>query len=377
MTERFRWRINPAVVGQYFTGDQLPKNIDVHLKPNEACAVIENGVIVGVASSTRMTLNPELGTLAKLLSKREPFRSFLFAHTGPHELLVPITGSWSDGTKAQGMAGLKMRFNNEEMGRMLLFPSKGKNTITLGDLSDSIVNEISQKFATTGISSTTQSQARSDSATATLLESKLRNIAQSALADIGGILERVWISWMPSDHERVTAMRQELEMMAEQGRVIDERNRLEMERLLAQEVSVLERQHQLQLATAEYEAKSAAARDLAALRVKAEKEREQWAVITNRDQLQADNLRTKTELEARQDDLASGLKHQNEMKDLDRTMDLEDKKAEIERRRRQRQMETANEQNEFIRQQEMKAAKHQQKIVKGLFDSMDDDESGA
>ena len=192
MTERFRWRINPAVVGQYFTGDQLPKNIDVHLKPNEACAVIENGVIVGVASSTRMTLNPELGTLAKLLSKREPFRSFLFAHTGPHELLVPVTGSWSDGTKAQGMAGLKMRFNNEEMGRMLLFPSKGKNTITLGDLSDSIVNEISQKFATTGISSTTQSQARSDSATATLLESKLRNIAQSALADIGGILERVW-----------------------------------------------------------------------------------------------------------------------------------------------------------------------------------------
>ena len=213
MTERFRWRINPAVVGQYFTGDQLPKNIDVQLKPNEACAVIENGVIVGVASSTRMTLNPELGTLAKLLSKREPFRSFLFAHTGPHELLVPVTGSWSDGTKAQGMAGLKMRFNNEEMGRMLLFPSKGKNTITLGDLSDSIVNEISQKFATTGISSTTQSQARSDSATATLLESKLRNIAQSALADVGGILERVWISWMPSDHERVTAMRQELEMI--------------------------------------------------------------------------------------------------------------------------------------------------------------------
>ena len=150
-----------------------------------------------------------------------------------------------------------------------------------------------------------------------------------------------------------------------------------MERLLAQEVSVLERQHQLQLATAEYEAKSAAARDLAALRVKAEKEREQWAVITNRDQLQAENLRTKTELEARQDDLASGLKHQNEMKDLDRTMDLEDKKAELERRRRQRQMETANEQNEFIRQQEMKAAKHQQKIVKGLFDAMDDDESGA
>ena len=76
MSERFRWRTNPAVIAQYYTGEDIPKDLDVHLKPNEACVVIENGSIVGVATSTRLTVNPKLGTLSRLLSKKDPFRSF-------------------------------------------------------------------------------------------------------------------------------------------------------------------------------------------------------------------------------------------------------------------------------------------------------------
>ena len=377
MNERFRWRTNPAVVAQYYTGDQLPKNADVHLKPNEACAVIENGSIVAVATATRMTLNPELGTLAKLMARREPFRSFLFAHTGPHELLVQLKGLWSDGTKALGMAGLKMRFNPDDLGRLLSFPAKGKNTITLGDLANEVSLEVTQKFAAGHLSSSTQADARSDSGTATLLESGLRSVSQTALSDIGAMLDRVWMSWTPSDHERIVAMRQEVEMLAEQGLVLSEKNRLEMERMLAQEVSLLERQHQLHLATTEYEAKSSAAKDLAALRVKAEKEKEQWAVISNRDAIEADNLRLRTKLDAQQQDLSAGLDHENKMKDLDRTMDYEDKEGELERRRRQRKMEAANEQAEFLRQQENKVAEHNNRLLNGVFKAMDDDEDGA
>ncbi len=44
--ERYRWRTNPAVVAQFYTGEELPKDVDVHLRPNEACAIIENGSIV-------------------------------------------------------------------------------------------------------------------------------------------------------------------------------------------------------------------------------------------------------------------------------------------------------------------------------------------
>ena len=29
--ERLRWRTNPAIIAQYFTGEDLPTDIDIHL----------------------------------------------------------------------------------------------------------------------------------------------------------------------------------------------------------------------------------------------------------------------------------------------------------------------------------------------------------
>ena len=373
--ERYRWRTNPAVVAQFYTGEELPKDVDVHLRPNEACAIIENGSIVDVATATRLTLNPSLGTLSRLLSRREPFRSFMFAHTGPHELLVPLKGSWKDGSQAVGMAGIKMHFSPDNLGRLILLPSKGQNALTLGHLAELIGIELNQKFSTGHLSSTTQEMARTDSATGTLLEAGLRNTAQTALADIGAVVDRVWISWTPSDHDRITLMRQELETMAEEGKIVAERDRLEMERMLAQEVNVLERQHQLLLATTEYEAKAEAAKELAALRVKAEREREQWAVITKRAEFEAENMRRRTELDKQQEALEAKLDHENRMDGLDRTMEFEDKEEELKFKREMRAMERARRQSEFMQEQEEKAAKHNNKMLKGVFDAMDGDDT--
>ena len=372
---RFRWRTNPAIVAQYYTGDQLPNGVEAHLKPNEACAVIENGEVVGIATSTTMTINPELGTLSKLLKRSPPTRSFMFAFLGPHELLVPLNGLWADGGKGVGMAGLKMQLRADDVGRLLTLAAKGTTTITLGDMANTVAHEISNKFAAAHMTGASQADARSDPATATLLEAGLRTIAQPALAELGGALDRVWLSWTPSDHERILRMRKELEMMAEEQHMISEKNRLEMERILAQEINVLERQHQLHLAATEYEAKGAAASELAELRVKAEKEREKWAVVTQRDELEAGNRLRRAELDADHQDSVANLRHGNEMNQLDRTMDLEDKKAELERRRRERKMQVADEQAEYLRQQEMKAAKHNNKMLRGAFDAMDGDDT--
>ena len=374
--ERYRWRTNPAVVAQFYTGEELPKDVDVHLRPNEACAIIENGSIVDVGTATRLTLNPSLGTLSRLLSRREPFRSFMFAHTGPHELLVPLKGSWKDGSQAVGMAGIKMHFSPDNLGRLILLPSKGQKALTLGHLAELIGIELNQKFSTGHLSSTTQEMARTDSATGTLLEAGLRNTAQTALADIGAVVDRVWISWTPSDHDRITLMRQELETMAEEGKIVAERDRLEMERMLAQEVNVLERQHQLLLATTEYEAKAEAAKELAALRVKAEREREQWAVITKRAEFEAENMRRRTELDKQQEALEAKLDHEIRMDGLDRTMEFEDKEEELKFKREMRQMKRARRQSEFMQELDEKAAKHNNKMLKGAFDAMDDDDTG-
>ena len=372
--ERFKWRTNPAVVAQYYTGDSLPTNIDVHLKPNEACAVIENGSIVTVASGTRMTVNPEQGILSKLMARREPFRSFMFTHTGPHEVLIPIAGSWSEGTKASGMAGLKINFNKDNLGRLLMFPSKGKTTVTLGDIADSVGLEISQKFSSLHMSAYRSSEVMNNPEATTLLESGLRAIAQASMSDFGATLERVWVSWIPSEHERIASMRNELEFLAEEGRIINEKDRIEMERLLAQEVNVLERQHQLNVATVEYEQKSLAMKEIAVMRVNAEKERERFSLLAQRDSLQAENLLQRARLDSVQEDTTAQYNHENQMNQLDRTMDFEDREAELERRRRERKMEISDQQAEFLRQQETKAAAHHDKMLKGVFDAMDSED---
>ncbi len=162
-------------------------------------------------------------------------------------------------------------------------------------------------------------------------------------------------------------MRQELETMAEEGKIVAERDRLEMERMLAQEVNVLERQHQLLLATTEYEAKAEAAKELAALRVKAEREREQWAVITKRAEFSSKNMRRRTELDKQQEALEAKLDHENRMDGLDRTMEFEDKEEELKFKREMRQMERARRQAEFMQEQEDKAAKHNNKMLKGAL----------
>ena len=132
MSERFRWRTNPAVIAQYYTGEDIPKDLDVHLKPNEACVVIENGSIVGVATSTRLTVNPKLGTLSRLLSRKEAFRSFLFVHTGP-PITCEVRGARQMAPR-QRYSRTENDFDEEQLGRLLLFPSKGITTITAGDI---------------------------------------------------------------------------------------------------------------------------------------------------------------------------------------------------------------------------------------------------
>ena len=191
--------------------------------------------------------------------------------------------------------------------------------------------------------------ARTDNATGTLLEQACATPPKRRWPTSVPWLT-VWISWTPSDHDRITLMRQELETMAEEGKIVAERDRLEMERMLAQEVNVAERQHQLLLATTEYEAKAEAAKNsqpcVSRLR------REQWAVITKRAEFEAENMRRRTELDKQQEALEAKLEHENRMDGLDRTMEFEDKEEELKFKREMRAMDRARRQSEFMQEQE-------------------------
>lgn len=373
--DRFRWRDNPAVIAQFFNGEDIPQGVDVHLRPNEACAVVEEGEVVGVATATRMTLNPKLGTLARLMGKREKFRTFMFAHTGPHEVLVQLKGTWKDGSQALGMAGLKIQFNQDDLAKLLKLPADGKMTITLGDLAQQIQQEVQVRYAGSHMALTHRQLATSDQATVTVLEAGLRQVAQPALGDIGATLQRLWISWTPSDHERLVAMQNEVEFMAKEGRLLAEKDRLEMERMLAEQSRALEIQHQLNLKQAEFKARDDMQDELARIRAKSQKEKAQWDVLTKRDEMEAENLRRRTELTAQQDDLKATLDHENRIKGLDRTMEFEDKEEELKFKREMRDMDRARRRAGFVQEMEKKAAKHNNELLKDTFDAMDGDDT--
>ena len=68
----YKWRNNPAVIAKYVHDRDVPKGAEVTLKPNEACVVVEDGRISGIATQKHMEVNPEAGVLSKIFGRGNP-----------------------------------------------------------------------------------------------------------------------------------------------------------------------------------------------------------------------------------------------------------------------------------------------------------------
>ena len=89
---------------------------------------------------------------------------------------------------------------------------------------------------------------------------------------------------------------------------------------------------------------------------------------------------TKLGLDSTYEDAVSQADHENRLRDIDRIMTLEEKQEELEARRRARKMAVAEEQQAFLRKQEIEAAKHHEEMHAGMFRAMNeanDDKDGA
>ena len=143
----FRWRNSPAIIARYMHDREVTDGAEVTLKPIEACVVIEDGKIAGVASQRHMEVNPEAGLLSKMFGRGNPKRSFLFAFLGPHELIIKVSAITKDGRTANGFVVLRTMFSRETVPRLLQIPAKGTMTITIGDLVSRIEAEINATIA--------------------------------------------------------------------------------------------------------------------------------------------------------------------------------------------------------------------------------------
>ena len=125
----FRWRTNPTVIAHYMNDADVPRQAEVTLKPNEVCVVLENGKIVGSVSQTHMEVSPQVGLFGKLFGKSNPVRSFMFAFTGPHTILVQVRGIADNGDEINCLVTLKLEVTRETAPRLITFPAKGTMTV--------------------------------------------------------------------------------------------------------------------------------------------------------------------------------------------------------------------------------------------------------
>ena len=132
----FRWRTNPTVIAQYMNDADVPREAEVTLKPNEVCVVLENGKIVGSVSQQHLQVNPEIGLFSKLFGKTNPVRSFMFAFTGPHSILVQVRGISEGGDEINCLVTLKIEVTRETATRLLTFPAKGTMMVQAKDIAD-------------------------------------------------------------------------------------------------------------------------------------------------------------------------------------------------------------------------------------------------
>jgi hypothetical protein len=132
----FRWRTNPTVIAHYMNDADVPREAEVTLKPNELCVVLENGKIVGSVSQTHMEVNPQVGLFGKLFGKTNPIRSFMFAFTGPHAVLVQVRGTAANGDEINCLLTLKLEVTRESAPRLITFPAKGTMTVQAKDIAD-------------------------------------------------------------------------------------------------------------------------------------------------------------------------------------------------------------------------------------------------
>ena len=142
----YKWRNNPAVIAKYVHDRDVPKGAEVTLKPNEACVVVEDGRISGIATQKHMEVNPEAGVLSKMFGRGNPKRTFLFVFLGPHELILRIDGMTSDGRSASGFMVMRVSFSRESASRLLQLPAKGNMEITAATLVEILESEVNARL---------------------------------------------------------------------------------------------------------------------------------------------------------------------------------------------------------------------------------------
>ena len=373
----FRWRTNPTVVAQYMNDADVPRQAEVTLKPNEVCVVLENGKIVGSVSQQHLEVNPQIGLFSKLFGKTNPVRSFMFAFTGPHSILVQVRGISDNGDEINCLVTLKVEITRETATRLITFPAKGTMMVQRKDiaeiLSPGVNSTVLQHLRGLNADSMRTVQANDD----VMYDVKAalrRTLDEHGLTYRGG-----FITWSSTAAEQQMQQQHDLERLQLARNKESEQQAIELDHFVKNE----QRKHEVnaRMALVGVQAKEAAEMKLELERLKASGEfnLQQWRQQQEIDDQKAESARTKAikdaeanveiaKLEAeRQKTLASVEKDAEDDK-MTRAMEMFE---QVQARKRDR-MQMKNEQEQQRLEQHTKASQSTIDVLEKIAANSDD-----
>ena len=373
----FRWRTNPTVIAHYMNDADVPREAEVTLKPNELCVVLENGKIVGSVSQTHMEVSPQVGLFGKLFGKSNPVRSFMFAFTGPHAVLVQVRGTAANGDEINCLITLKIEVTRETAPRLITFPAKGTMMVQAKDIADLLspaVNAAALEHLR-GMDATSMRTVEANEDVIYAVKTGLR-----ATLDEHGLAYRSgFITWSSTAAEQQVQHQHDLERLQLSKDIESDKQAIELDHLIKSE----QRKHEVnaRMALVGVQAKEAAELKLELERLKGagELNLQQWQQQQDLRDKQMDSTRSESiknaetdvelaKLEAeRQKALASVAQDADKQK-MNNAMEMFE---QVQARKRER-MELQNEQEQQRLEQHAKGSQSTIAVLEDIAASSDD-----
>ena len=373
----FRWRTNPTVIAHYMNDADVPRQAEVTLKPNEVCVVLENGKIVGSVSQTHMEVSPQVGLFGTLFGKSNPVRSFIFAFTGPHAVLVQVRGVADNGDEINCLITLKLEITRETAPRLISFPAKGTMTVQAGDIAGLLsgaVNSIALQHLRNMDAATMRSVQTSEDVMYAVKSGLRGTLDEHGMAFRGG-----FITWSTTAAEQQLQHQHDLERLQLSKDIESDKEAVELDHLIKSE----QRKHEVnaRMELVGVQAKEAAELKLELERLKGagELNLQQWQHQQDLRDKQKDAARTEAvksaqadvelaKLEAERQKTLASVEHDAEEQKLSRAMEM----FEQVQAKKQQRMQLENDQEQQRLEQHAKASQSTIAVLEEIAASSDD-----
>ena len=373
----FRWRTNPTVIAHYMNDADVPRQAEVTLKPNEVCVVLENGKIVGSVSQTHMEVSPQVGLFGTLFGKSNPVRSFIFAFTGPHAVLVQVRGVADNGDEINCLITLKLEITRETAPRLISFPAKGTMTVQAGNIA-ALVSPAVSSAALQHLRGMDAASMRTVQANEDVMYA-VKTALRATLDEHGMAFRSGFITWSTTAAEQQLQHQHDLERLQLSKDIESDKQAVELDHLIKSE----QRKHEVnaRMALVGVQAKEAAELKLELERIKGagELDLQRWRQQQHLQDQQMDAARTEAlkvaqadvelaKLEAERQKTLASVAHDAEDQKMNRAMNM----FEQVQAKKQERMRLQNEQEQQRLEQHAKASQSTIAVLEEIAASSDD-----